>query len=103
MLKGLGDSKLIEGYEKKPTGPSLGLSVEYVSLAKRTYLRKLGVVGGTCHHPASPLLSEDEASISSSWTSSRSEYTVLLWNIGVTDVTSPSAVSYTHLTLPTKA
>ena len=76
MLKGLVDSKLIEGYEKKPTGTSFGLSVEYVGLEKRTYLRKLGVVGGICHHPASPLLSGDGASISSSWKSSRSEYNV---------------------------
>ena len=37
MLKRFGDSKLIEGYNKKPTGPSLSLSVEYVSLEKRTY------------------------------------------------------------------
>ena len=53
-------------------------------------MRKLGVVGGACHHPASPLLSADRASISSSWRSSRSAYTVVVWNIGVTDVTSPS-------------
>ena len=76
MLKRLGNNQLIDGYEKKPTDTSLGLSVEYVSLEKRTYLRKLGVVGGTCHHPASPLLSEDRASMSSSWSPSRSEYTV---------------------------
>ena len=55
MLKGLGDSNIIEGDEKKPTGPSLGLTAEYVSLEKRAYLRKLGVVGDTCLHPASPL------------------------------------------------
>ena len=37
------------------------------------HLRKLGHVGGTVH-PISPLLSEDRASMSSSWKSSRSQY-----------------------------
>ena len=54
MSTRLGDSKLIEGYEKKRTGPSFGFSVEYVGFAEM-HIRTLGLVGGT-GHPASPLL-----------------------------------------------
>ena len=54
MSTRLGDSKLIEGYEKKRTGPSFGFSVEYVGFAEM-HIRTLGLVGGT-GHSASPLL-----------------------------------------------
>ena len=94
MLKGLGDSKLIEGYGKKPTGRSLGLSVEYVSWRNAPTCGSLALLA---EHVIFQNL-RCFPRIGHRYRRRRSHRDLnilfLLWNIGVTDVTCPSEYMY---------
>ena len=95
MSTRLGDSMLIEGNEKKPTGPSFGFSVEYVSLQKRTCVRLALLQEQVIQHfRCSPTIeyrcrrpeSHRDLNI----------ILFLVWNIGVADVTKPSVYSWNY-------
>ena len=93
MLKELSGSTLNEGYVKNALSHAWACGWNMSALRNAP---TCGSLASLVEHIIrfSAVLREDRASIWSSSKSSRSEYTVLLWNIGVTDVTSPSVYMY---------
>ena len=93
MSTRLGDSKLIEGYEKKPTGPSLGFSVEYVSLRKRTCASLALLEEQVIQHLRCSPRTEHRCRRTGSHRG-LNIILFLVWNVGVTDLTRPSVYSW---------